>query len=160
MSKYISLDYLESCIHSISDPSGKYYVLRIIDEDDIHNAKGDCVIEVNTEKGDKIMDYEEKREIKKQISQLLADAGLNQGRLKEIVEEEIRHKVNRAIDQTLASLDAQSRSGSYIIDTVNSYFSGTNNSRIWYNIESAVKEELKKRVINVTLQKVDINKED
>ena len=59
------------------------------------------------------MTYEEKRELRLQISQLLADAGLNQGTIKEIVEEEIRNKVQRALDQTIKSLNAQSSSGDY-----------------------------------------------
>ena len=37
------------------------------------------------------MTYEEKRELRLQISQLLADAGLNQKTIKDIVEEEIKN---------------------------------------------------------------------
>lgn len=47
------------------------------------------------------MDYEEKREIKRQISQLLADAGINQQTLKEMVKEEIKNKVTRSIEQSI-----------------------------------------------------------
>lgn len=47
------------------------------------------------------MNYEEKRELRLQISQLLADAGLNQGTIKEIVEQEIQNKVDRAIEQVI-----------------------------------------------------------
>ena len=39
------------------------------------------------------MTYEEKRELRLQISQLLADAGLNQKTIKDIVNEEVRSKV-------------------------------------------------------------------
>ena len=52
------------------------------------------------------MTYEEKRELRLQISQLLADAGLNQKTIKDIVEEEIKNKVERAIDQCLKSLNS------------------------------------------------------
>ena len=38
------------------------------------------------------MMYEEKKEIRKQMAQLLADAGLNQGTIKEMVETEIKNK--------------------------------------------------------------------
>ena len=38
------------------------------------------------------MTYEEKRELRLQISQLLADAGLNQKVIKDIVEEEMDHE--------------------------------------------------------------------
>ena len=41
------------------------------------------------------MNYEEKRALHIEISQMLADAGLNQGEIKRIVEEEIKNKVDR-----------------------------------------------------------------
>ena len=47
------------------------------------------------------MTYEEKRELRLQISQLLADAGLNQKAIKEIVEEEIRNKHDRYFNKTM-----------------------------------------------------------
>lgn len=43
------------------------------------------------------MTYEEKRELRLQISQMLADAGINQGTLKEMVKQEISNKVERTI---------------------------------------------------------------
>lgn len=43
------------------------------------------------------MTYEEKRELRLQISQMLADAGINQCTLKEMVKQEISNKVERAI---------------------------------------------------------------
>ena len=95
------------------------------------------------------MTYEEKRELRLQISQLLADAGLNQKAIKEIVEEEIRNKVERAVDQALKSLDAQCSSGHYIEARIGSLLKNTYlNQRAFDNV---VKEELKNRVINVTL---------
>lgn len=101
------------------------------------------------------MTYEEKRELRLQISQLLADAGLNQGKIKEIVEEEIRNKVNRAVDQKLFSLDAQSKSGSYITDKVNSVFSSPNMN---YHISEMIKNELKSRMIQVVMKDVEVIK--
>lgn len=95
------------------------------------------------------MTYEEKRELRLQISQLLADAGLNQKAIKEIVEEEIRNKVERAVDQVLKSLDAQCSSGHYIETRIGNLLDSTYlNQRAFDNV---VKEELKNRVINVTL---------
>ena len=82
------------------------------------------------------MTYEEKRELRLQISQLLADAGLNQESLKEMVEKEIQNKVDRAVQQIVEPM-------------VNRFF---NNKYVIGNCaERAIKEELKNRVINVTL---------
>lgn len=95
------------------------------------------------------MTYEEKRELRLQISQLLADAGLNQATVKQIVEEEIRNKVDRAIEQVLKSLDAQCSSGNYVEDRIRKLLGSTYlNQRAFDNV---VKEELKNRVIKVTL---------
>ena len=47
------------------------------------------------------MTYGEKRELRLQISQLLADAGLNQATVKQIVEEETRNKVDKVIDNLI-----------------------------------------------------------
>lgn len=102
------------------------------------------------------MDYEEKRELRKQISQLLADAGLNQAKIKEIVEEEIHNKIDRAIDQTLKNLNAQSGSGSYITDRARAYFRDPD---LNYRIIEAIKSELRDRVINITLKDTTIDKD-
>ena len=101
------------------------------------------------------MIYEEKRELRLQISQLLADAGLNQKVIKDIVNEEIRNKVERAVDQAIKSLNAETSGGDYI------------RSRIQWNLDNVylnhrafsdvVKEELKNRIINVTLGDVKIS---
>lgn len=98
------------------------------------------------------MTYEEKRELRLQISQLLADAGLNQGTIKEIVNEEIKNKVDRAVEQCLTSLNAQCYSGDYLKERVNSIFES---SSMNYHISQIVKEELKSRVIQVVLKGVD-----
>ena len=95
------------------------------------------------------MNYEEKRELRLQISQLLADAGLNQKVIKDIVNEEIRNKVEKAIDQTIRSLNAETSNGDYIRTQISKLLSNTYlNQRAFSDV---VKEELKNRVINVTL---------
>lgn len=99
------------------------------------------------------MTYEEKRELRLQISQLLADAGLNQATVKRVVEEEIRNKVDRAIEQVIKSLDAQCSSGNYVENRIKELLRSTYlNQRAFDNV---VKEELKNRVINVTLCGLD-----
>ena len=99
------------------------------------------------------MTYEEKRELRLQISQLLADAGLNQKMIKEIVEEEIRNKVERAVDQKILQLNSQSNSNDFIKDHVDHIFGSANMN---YHISQMIKEELKSRVINVTLKGVEV----
>ena len=99
------------------------------------------------------MTYEEKRELRLQISQLLADAGLNQKRIKEIVEEEIRNKVERAIDQNIQHLNSQSNSNDFIKDRIDHIFGSASMN---YHISQMIKEELKNRVINIVLKNVEI----
>lgn len=98
------------------------------------------------------MMYEEKREVRLQISQLLADAGINQKSIKEMIEETIADKVDRAFDQMIRQLDSQSTSGSYIKDALNKEI--TNNYVTDRAIRNAVKDELKNRVISVTLKNI------
>ena len=95
------------------------------------------------------MNYEEKRELRLQISQLLADAGLNQQKIKEMVEEEIKNKVEKAIDQKLISLNAQCRTGNYISERVDKIFDSPTMN---YHISTIVKDELKNRVIQIVLK--------
>ena len=97
------------------------------------------------------MTYEEKRELRLQISQLLADAGLNQQTVKNIVQEEIRHKVDRAVEQGLQRLDSQSKNGDFIKESVDRAF---NSASMNYRINELIRAELQNRVINVTLQGV------
>ena len=95
------------------------------------------------------MTYEEKREIRLQISQMLADAGLNQKVIKDIVNEEIRNKVDRAIEQSIKCLNAETSSGDYVKDRVIGLLGNTYlNQRAF---DRAVKEELQNRVIRVVL---------
>lgn len=95
------------------------------------------------------MTYEEKRELRLQISQLLADAGLNQNVIKEMVETEIKNKTDRAIDQCMKSLNSECSSGNYFKEKISKYVTS------WLfgkEVKYAVEEELKNRVISVTLK--------
>ena len=99
------------------------------------------------------MNYEEKRALHIEISQMLADAGLNQGEIKRIVEEEIKNKVERAVEQVIKKLNSGTSSGDYFDEQIkrllrNTYF---NNSAF----RNAVKEELNDRVIYVSIKDKD-----
>ena len=100
------------------------------------------------------MNYEEKRALHVEISQMLADAGLNQGEIKRIVEEEIKNKVERAVDQVIKRLNSETSSGDYFGEQIsrllrNTYF---NNSVF----ERAMKEELKNRIVQIVLKNVEV----
>ncbi len=100
------------------------------------------------------MTYEEKRELRLQISQLLADAGLNQGTIKQMVETQIKNKTDRAVDQCVKSLNSECSSGDYFKDTVSKYV----NSWFFGNkLREIVREELKNKVIQVVLKDCEIN---
>ena len=104
------------------------------------------------------MNYEEKRELRLQISQLLADAGLNQGTIKEIVEQEIRNKVGRAIEQVFISLNTQCSSGDYVKERIEWLF-----RNVYVNqsaFDRVVKDELKNKVIKVVLKDCELSGED
>lgn len=101
------------------------------------------------------MTYEEKRELRLQISQLLADAGLNQKVIKDLVEDEIRNKVNRAVEQTIKSLNSECSSGNYFQDMVTKY---VNSYMMSTDVRKAVREELSNKVISVTLKDCEMNK--
>ena len=73
-------------------------------------------------------------------------------KISEIVEEEIRHKVDRAIEQVIKSLDAQCSSGHYVEDQIRRLLNNTYLNQRAFN--DVVKEELKNRVIEVTLRDV------
>lgn len=90
---------------------------------------------------------EEKRELRLQISQLLADAGLNQKTIKDIVEKEITNKVERAIEQVFKHLDSQTSSGSYIGEWVERYFKYSFSLKD--EIRKQVKSELSDKIISV-----------
>lgn len=95
------------------------------------------------------MDFEEKRQLRLAVSQLLADAGLNQHTIREIVEQEVEKKVDRAVKQAFDRLNESVYDGNYVETEIrkrlkNEYL----NQRIFFD---AVKEELKDRVIKVTI---------
>lgn len=99
------------------------------------------------------MNYEEKRALHVEISQMLSDAGLNQGEIKRIVEEEIKNKVERAVEQVIKKLNSGTSSGDYFDEQIkrllrNTYF---NNGAF----RNAVKEELNDRVIYVSIKDKD-----
>lgn len=99
------------------------------------------------------MNYEEKRALHVEISQMLADVGLNQGEIKRIVEEEIKNKVERAVEQVIKKLNSGTSSGDYFDEQIkrllrNTYF---NNGAF----RNAVKEELSDRVIYVSIKDKD-----
>ena len=103
------------------------------------------------------MTYEEKRAVRMEISQMLADAGLNQGTIKEMVTDEIKHKVDRAVDQAIASLNAESSSGNYFKDKITQFFN--NHYMASQAFTLAIKEELKNRVISITLKGMEVDEE-
>ncbi len=98
------------------------------------------------------MTYDEKRELRLQISQLLADAGLNQGAIKEMVKEELKNKIDRALDQRLASLDAECSSGNYLKEQITHLLNGYTFKRLF---ETAIKEQLENRVIQIVMKNVE-----
>ena len=99
------------------------------------------------------MNYEEKRELRLQISQLLADAGLNQKTIKDMVETEIQNKVDRAVDQAFESLNAECSSGDYCKERINFYVNNSYlNNRVFHDV---VKEELKNKVIKIVMSDVE-----
>jgi hypothetical protein len=115
-------------------------------EDHIQLANG--LSELRHIKGGYTMNYEEKRELRLQISQLLADAGLNQKVIRDMVEKEIENKVRSSVDKALAHLNATCSSGDYVSEAVihriqNDYVTRT-------RILEAVKEEISGRIIQVT----------
>ena len=91
------------------------------------------------------MTYEEQRQLRLQISQLLADAGLNQKTIKDMVETEIRNKVDRAIEQC---------SNEIVTERVDKFFSSYTFSKYF---DKAVKEELKNKVVQVVLKDCEID---
>jgi flagellar biosynthesis/type III secretory pathway protein FliH len=96
------------------------------------------------------MTYEEKRELRLQISQMLSDAGLNQKTIKDMVEEEIQNKVERAVNQCLKSLDSECSSGDYVSERIRKLLMNTYLNQATF--DRVVKEELKNRVIQVVLK--------
>lgn len=85
------------------------------------------------------MTYEEKRELRLQISQLLADAGINQESLKELARDELEKKSERAIKQVVENRVKE------ILPTML-------RREIQSNLYYAVKGEIQNRIIQVVLK--------
>ena len=96
-----------------------------------------------------VMNLEEKRELRLQISQMLADAGLNQGTLKEMVIDTINAKVDRAVDQCFNRLNAETSSGNFVSEYVHKLI----NQTLWTEraIKDAVFDAIKNKVVRVVL---------
>ena len=95
------------------------------------------------------MNYEEKRQVYLVISQLLADAGLNQHTIREMVEKEIYNKVDREVNNAIQKLNEESYDGHYIEEQIRKRI--TNDYVTRGVIEASIKEELKNRIIKVVL---------
>ena len=95
------------------------------------------------------MNLEEKRELRLQISQMLADAGLNQGTLKEMVIDTINAKVDRAVDQCFKRLNAETSSGDFVSEYVRKQI----NHAFWTEraIRDAVFDAIKNKIVRVVL---------
>lgn len=104
-------------------------------------------------KGKRNMNYEEKRQVYLAISQLLADAGLNQHTIREMVEKEVYNKVDREVKNAIQRLNEQTYSGDYIEEQIKKRI--TNDYVTRGVIEASVKEELKNRIIKVVLDKCE-----
>lgn len=95
------------------------------------------------------MNLEEKRELRLQISQMLADAGLNQGTLKEMVIDTINAKVDRAVHQCFKRLNAETSSGDFISSYVRTQINHTFLTE--RAIKDAVLDAIKNKVVRVVL---------
>ena len=106
------------------------------------------------------MNLEEKRELRLQISQMLADTGLNQAVLKEIVIDTINAKVDRAVDQCFKRLNAETSSGDFVSEYVHKQI----NCTFWTEraIRNAVLDAIKNKVVRVVLTDCEFegNKQD
>ena len=92
------------------------------------------------------MTYEEKRELRLQISQLLADAGINQTTLREMAREELEKKTERAIKEVVENRVKE------ILPTILK-------REIQSNLYSAVRGEIQNRIIQVVLKDCEMDKE-
>ena len=99
------------------------------------------------------MNYEEKRQTYLAVSQLLADAGLNQHTIKEMVEKEVYNKVNREVENVIQKLNETTYSGNFIEHELRKRIASDYVTR--NVIETIVKEELGNRVIKVVLDKCE-----
>lgn len=99
-----------------------------------------------------VMTYEEQKQVRIQISQMLADAGINQKTIKEMVRQEIKNKVDREFDRCLKScIEEERQAMSRKADEEIQHFF------MFGGIDSAVKRALIDKVINVTLEGCSVN---
>lgn len=99
------------------------------------------------------MNYEEKRQTYLANSQLLADAGLNQHTIKEMVEKEICNKVDRVVKNEIQRLNETTYNRNFIEEQIRKRIG---NDYVTKDIiASSVKEELKNRIIKVVLDKCE-----
>ena len=95
------------------------------------------------------MTYEEKRALHVEISQMLADAGLNQGEIKKMVLETIDAKVGRAVEQAIKKLNSESYDGDFCKQHIRNYL---DNHYLLERIAiDAVKGMMKDRIVKVVL---------
>ena len=104
------------------------------------------------------MTYEEKRELRLQISQMLADAGINQAVLKDMVMQTINARVDRAVDQCIKQLNAETSSG----DFVQEYIYERIKNNFWNEryIRNAVFKAIEEKTLKITLVGCEVEKEN
>lgn len=95
------------------------------------------------------MTYEEKRALHVEISQMLADAGLNQGEIKKMVLETIDSKVGRAVEQAIKKLNSESSDGDFCKQYIRKYLDS--HYLLERIVRDAVKEMMKDRIVKVVL---------
>ena len=103
------------------------------------------------------MTFEEKRELHKAISQMLADAGINQATLKEMAQEEVSKKAESAVQQEIQKMDAEINGNSIakmLRNKINNFLDGYDAIGS-INFRNIVKEELSKRIICIKAEKVE-----
>ena len=98
------------------------------------------------------MTLEEKRALHLEISQLLADANINQNTIKEMVEEAISKKVERAIDTYF-----NNKADDYITDEIIRQVNRFTTSR---NLMEIVEKILKNKILHIELKDIEVIKND
>lgn len=94
------------------------------------------------------MTYEEKRELRLQISQMLADAGINQGTLKEMVKQEISNKVERTVAE-ITNSNNQDEVRQFIKERI---YERVDNWVVYGSLKSTLAQELVNQ-LTITLNK-------
>ena len=97
------------------------------------------------------MTYEEKRELRLQISQMLADAGINQGTLKEMVKQEISNKVERTVAE-ITNSNNQDEVRQFIKERI---YERIDNWVVYGSLKSTLAQELANRLTITVNKKLD-----